>query len=97
LFGASIGEQDGRTTVVFTTGNSMFIQPHAIGEYTVVIDARGRAVATWSHDDADPAAWRDGDLSSPVWGAPQLEQALSRYEIYRQWHKDHENVHGLPM
>ena len=50
----------------------------AIGIYTVHIDKRGKAQATWSHDDQDPSLYRDGPKSDdlekePVWGAKHLE------------------------
>ena len=97
MFNAGISEEDGRTTITFTTSNSMFINREAVGEYTVVIDGKGKAAAAWSHDDTDPAVWKDGDLTSPVWGAPQLEQTLSRYAAYRAWWKENENIGELPL
>lgn len=51
--------------------SSRTLDPCLLGEYAVVITPE-TVVACWTHDDADPSLWRSGDLSSPVWGEPQL-------------------------
>ena len=45
-----------------------------MGEYTVTGDWQGHAQASWTHDGAyTDSADSDGDLSSPVWGAKELQ------------------------
>ena len=58
-------------------------EPHigntkAIGIYMVHIDKQGKAEASWTHDDKDPALYWDGPSSDDlnedsVWGAKHLE------------------------
>jgi|GEM_PF-2545841 len=98
FFDTQSEEADGVTTVTFTASGSSFSNPDAIGQYTAVIDAQGNTTVSWSHDDADPASWEHADLTSPVWGAPQLEQALARYALYTQWRAEHDGdkVYDLP-
>ncbi len=97
LFDAATAETDGTTTILFTASSSAFVDSQAVGQYTVTIDPAGVASASWSHDDADPAAWENADLTSPVWGAPQLAQMLSRYALYTQWWQEHPDVYTLPL
>ncbi|NLO86136.1 MAG: hypothetical protein GX096_12040 [Clostridiales bacterium] len=89
-------EGDDQRIFEFYGATSMFMKCDAIGEYTVQIDENGKANAAWSHDDVDPATWADGDLNSPVWGAPQLAQALERYWFYRQWETDNSDLYTIP-
>ena len=42
-----------------------------IGEYEVAV-SDGRAAASWTHDDQDPAYWQSDIMDSPCWGAKQL-------------------------
>lgn len=88
-------EEEDQRVFEFYSSTSMFMKPDAIGEYTVLIDDNGKATATWTHDDADPAAWADGDLNSPVWGVPQIAQALERYWFYRQWQTDNADLYTI--
>lgn len=81
-------EGDDQHHFEFCTSPSMFMNSDAFGVYTVDIDDKGNATATWSYDDVDPASWADGDLTSPVWGAPQLKGALERYQLYREWEQE---------
>lgn len=57
-------------------------QQHSLhlGEYTVRREADGELSAAWSHDGADEALLASGDLSSPAWGAKQLERILTAYQ-----------------
>ncbi len=98
LFDTETEEANGVTTITFTTSGSSFIDPDAVGQYTAVADAQGDITVSWSHDDADPASWADGDLAASVWGAPQLEQSLARHTLYTQWWEDHDRsyVYSLP-
>ena len=98
MFDTQTAEADGETTITFTASASSFSDPDAIGQYTAVVDSQGGVTVCWSHDDTDPASWADGDLTSPVWGAPQLTQALARYALYTQWWADHDraDVYSLP-
>ena len=68
-------------TTIFYTIDSEFVNAEKTGEYTVSVDARGNAAATWSHDDTDKALWETGDLNAPVWGAPQLQAVLDRHRL----------------
>lgn len=68
-------QQDG--TACFTM---QLTNADRLGEYTAAF-ADGTWTAAWSHDDADDALLQSGDLSSPAWGAKQLERLLP---IYRQ-------------
>lgn len=78
-------------TTVFYTIDSEFVNAEKTGEYTVSVDARGNAAATWSHDDTDKALWETGDLNAPVWGAPQLQAVLDRHAYYRAWQAQNES------
>ena len=83
LFRVSAEERDGETVVTFLDIPSGRTDVNPLtGVYTVTV-RRGRATATWSHDDADRALWMSGDLASPVWGQPQLEVYLLR--TYEAW------------
>ena len=95
LFNETTTEADGVTTVRFYTYTSVFTDEEKMGEYTATVGGAGGTTASWSHDDADPQTWENGDLLSPVWGAPQLEQMLSRYQIYLEWFHD-DSIHTLP-
>jgi len=95
LFDTQTSGADGKTTVVFSTGHSAFVNCEAVGMYTVVIGPGGDAEAGWTYDDADPAQWETAGLTSAAWGAPQLKQALDRYAVYQQFWKDHENFNSL--
>lgn len=57
-------------------------QQHSVklGEYTVRREDDGELTAAWSHDDADEALLCAGDLTSPAWGARQLERILAAYQ-----------------
>ena len=49
--------------------------PVLLGQYQVIVQ-NGKAVTTaWSYDDAKDD-WRNGDLTSAIWGQKQLEMAL---------------------
>ena len=66
-------EQNGDAWTVTLTGEAF--NPGLLGTYTVVV-THGGAAASWTHDDAEPAVWKSGGLSSPVWGQPQISEAL---------------------
>lgn len=57
-------------------------QQHSVklGEYTVRREDDGELSAAWSHDGADEALLSAGDLTSPAWGARQLERILAAYQ-----------------
>ena len=59
-------------TVLFTSAS---FHPSLVGEYRVTLD-KDQVIATWSHDAADKAVWEKAGLDSPVWGQPQIAQAL---------------------
>ena len=61
------------------TFKSASFHPSLTGEYTVVLEG-DQAEARWSHDDKDKATWEKAGLSSPVWGQPQLAEALHNRE-----------------
>jgi hypothetical protein len=69
--------QDGDTWTVTFTGDGF--NPGILGSYTVVITG-GVAEASWTHDDVDRAEWENGGLSAPVWGQPQIAEALRNTE-----------------
>ena len=50
-----------------------------LGEYTVSRLPDGSLSARWSHDDADQELLLSGSLTSPAWGAKQLERLLPLY------------------
>lgn len=50
-----------------------------LGEYTVIRLEDGSLSAVWSHDGADQDLLLSGSLSSPAWGAKQLERLLPLY------------------
>lgn len=50
-----------------------------LGLYTVCSTADGQWTATWSHDNADADLLSSGSLTSPAWGARQLERLLPLY------------------
>jgi hypothetical protein len=66
-------QQDGDAWTVTFTGDGF--NPGLLGTYTVVISG-GSTTASWSHDDVDKALWENGDLYAPVWGQPQIAEAL---------------------
>lgn len=66
-------EQNGDTWTVTFEGEAF--NPGLLGSYTVVV-TNGGAAASWTHDTVDEAVWKDGGLNSPVWGQPQIAQAL---------------------
>jgi hypothetical protein len=70
-------EQNGDAWTVTFTGEAY--NPGLLGTYTVVV-TDGGAAASWTHDDVDPAVWKNGGLSSPVWGQPQIAEALRNPE-----------------
>jgi hypothetical protein len=97
MFNTTTGRVAGKQIVLFDVTSSTFVQPDAVGKYTVEIAADGQATASWSHDDVDPSLWQNADLTASVWGAPQLEQMFARYTAYRTWWAEHENVYELPL
>lgn len=70
-------QQSGNTWTVTFTGEGL--SPGLLGSYTVVV-TENSAKASWSHDDVDPALWQSGGLSAPVWGQPQIAEALRNPE-----------------
>lgn len=93
-------ERDGITVTeyyIMDGQGSQFTNPEAMGRYTVTQDGRGNATVAWSHDGVAPSVWMNGDLNSPVWGAPQLQALLDRYAAYQQWWKENEDVYKLSM
>lgn len=85
LYAEEVNENDGATTVIFHGNHSEFLKADAMGEYTAVVDGKGIATATWSHDGTDSSFWQNSDLTAKVWGAPQLQMVLDRYVTYQQW------------
>lgn len=79
LFTCNIDAQ-GDTTIVTFGGDWMASYGGNAGDYTVTLQD-GEVVARWTNDDVDPALWRNGDLSAPVWGQPQLERFLQEKTI----------------
>lgn len=70
----------GETTTVTFSGDWMASYGGNAGDYTVTL-RDGEAIVRWTNDDVDPALWRHGDLSAPVWGQPQLELFLQERTI----------------
>ena len=66
-------EHSGNAWTVTFEGEAF--HPGLMGAYTIVVTDGGTA-ASWTHDDTDRAVWEDGGLSSPVWGQPQIAEAL---------------------
>ena len=75
-FHAHAQRTGGKWTVTFI---SAFFHPVLVGEYTVTLDDSG-AEARWTHDGADRAVWEKAGLESPVWGQPQISEALRNPE-----------------
>lgn len=69
-------KEEGQWRVTFT---SAFFHPSLVGEYRVLVDGKD-AQASWSHDKADRAVWEKAGLESPVWGQPQISEALRNPE-----------------
>ena len=63
--------------IIRYTGNSAYGKE--LGVYTAEKKADGTVCTVWSHDDADQELVASGDLSSPAWGAKQLECILPLY------------------
>ena len=79
VFGRDVDEAAG--TVTFTPlGESSDQLVERLGTYTVTVRG-GEALASWSHD-GEPVG---GDLSSPVWDAGLLAQALERRTAGEEW------------
>lgn len=63
----------GETAIVTYRGH---VVPEALaGTYYVIIAPHG-VQPLWTHDGS-LLPWQDGDLNSPVWGMPQLQQYLN--------------------
>ena len=62
LFYATSSQEGQNWVVHFAAGEGIY--PALIGEYTVTLE-KGRATASWSHDDVDPALWQSGPGLSP--------------------------------
>lgn len=63
-------------TITFTFADDLMASYGGnAGDYTVTL-RDGEVIASWTHDEADPALWQSGDLDAPIWGQPQLEAIL---------------------
>ena len=80
FFRCAVEEKDGRTTATYTPANASM--ETRLGVYTVVIED-GKAQASWSHDGAE----NPGGLSSPVWSAAELEEAIARKVAGEEWYQ----------
>lgn len=74
LFDKTIARCGDTSFVTYVTNGN--IPASLSGEYHVVV-TDGKAQAYWTHDDADPALWQSGELTSPAWGVKQLENYLA--------------------
>ena len=83
LFTSEVTEEGGETVVTFTPA---LWEDEFTGVYTVRFQD-GKATASWTYDDIDPALWQDGDFAAPVWGPAQLAAYLAQ---------DAENKPSLP-
>ncbi|MGI6695006.1 MAG: hypothetical protein ACOX6O_02045 [Christensenellales bacterium] len=72
-FNAFDKQEGDKWTVTFISG---FLHPSLVGEYKVILD-KDSAQASWSFDHVDKASWEKSGLEAPVWGQPQLAEALS--------------------
>ena len=66
----------GGAWVITFTGEQL--SPIKLGVYTVTVPAIGDVRAVWSHDAVETALWQQGGLEAPVWGQPQMVEALQR-------------------
>ncbi len=77
LFNIVPEQKDGVWTIAF---NADGFYPPLLGDYTVILAPGKEPEASWTHDDVDPALWKDGNLNAPVWGQPQMLKALTDKE-----------------
>lgn len=54
-----------------------FLPTERVGDYYVLIDG-AEVLASWTHDDKDPALWLSGKPESPCWGEKQLQTYLTK-------------------
>ncbi len=79
LYASATQQQDGKTIITF---EGVKYNGEAIGVYTATIDG-DKTDVTWSHDNVDEKLWKNSDdLTSPAWGAGQLERALEIDRAY---------------
>ena len=69
---AKVDRTGGETTVSFAPFEELVDLAEKAGVYTAVVSKNGNVVASWSHDDVDPALWADGSLDAPAWGNEQI-------------------------
>lgn len=73
LFFAEASQDDDGWTIIFRPEG---YHPSLLGEYTVILSNDKTPETSWTHDAVDPSVWQDGSLDSPVWGQPQMRNAL---------------------
>lgn len=71
---------DGDAITVTFDGSWMAAYGGNAGEYAVTL-RDGEVIASWTHDEADPALWQSGAPDAPIWGQPQLETFLREKTI----------------
>ena len=81
--------------IIRYTSNAMYGKE--LGVYTAEKKADGTVRTAWSHDNADQELVASGDLSSPAWGAKQLERILPLYHERMQNWKNVQNYEALTM
>lgn len=79
LFMQGLSMDDDVITVTFD-GDWMAAYGGNAGNYTVTL-RDGEVIASWTHDEADPALWQTGNLDAPIWGQPQLEAFLRERDL----------------
>ena len=85
MFNVQAGDENGVSVVQFSTVDSVFMDSHRAGTYSVAIDRSGNACAVWSHDGVNSADWENGNLRASAWGAKQLQAVLDRSAYYWNW------------
>lgn len=81
--------------IIRYTSNAMYGKE--LGVYTAEKKSDGTVKAAWSHDNADQELVASGDLSSPAWGAKQLERILPLYHERMQNWKNIQNYEALTL
>lgn len=75
---------DGIWTIQFPSMGGFGDNDEKVGSYTVVLAPGEPPQTSWSHDGVDPSLWADGNMDAPVWGHPQILQALKEKEAQLQ-------------
>ena len=85
MFSVQTGEENGVSVVQFSTTDSVFMDSHRAGAYSVAIDRSGNTCAVWSRDGVNEPNLENGNLRASAWGAKQLQAVLDRSAYYWNW------------